>query len=64
MSEQEFRNICELDDIAEEAGGYVDSTGSVSDIHYDYRAIIEFCRNQGREPADMTIRELQQFIIA
>ena len=64
MSEKEFRDICQLDDIAEKAGGYVDSSGSISDIHYDYRAIIAFCRKQGIEPADMTIRELQQFIIA
>ena len=50
--------------LAEKADGYVDSSGSISDIHYDYRAIIAFCRKQGIEPADMTIRELQQFIIA
>lgn len=64
MSEKEFREICELDYIAEEAGGFVDSNSSFdNDIHYDYRSIIAYCREKNIEPIDMTIREMQQFII-
>lgn len=65
MSENEFKKICELDDIAEQAGGYVDALSNVeSEIHYDYRAIIAYCKSNNIEPIDMTIREMQQFVIA
>ncbi len=65
MSEKEFEKICELDDLAEQAGGFVDSTcNTESEIHYDYRAIIAYCKNHNIEPIDMTIREMQQFVIA
>ena len=65
MSEQEYNKICELDDIAEQAGGYVDfSPTSEAGIHYDYRAIIAYCKKHNIEPIDMTIREMQQFVIA
>ena len=64
MSDKEFAKICELDDIAEQAGGFVDFTpSSGSEIHYDYRAIIAYCRKNNIEPIDMTIREMQQFVI-
>lgn len=65
MSEKEFREICELDNIAEEAGGFVDSNvSSASEVHYDYRSIISYCKERNIEPIDMTIREMQKFIIA
>ena len=64
MSDKEFAKICELDDIAEQAGGFVDYTpSSENEIHYDYRAIISYCRKNNMEPIDMTIREMQQFVI-
>lgn len=64
MSEKDFREICMLDDIAAEAGGYVDNTPSFnSEIHYDYHSIISYCKKKNIEPIDMTIRELQQFIV-
>ena len=64
MSEKEFERICELDNIAEEAGGYVDFTEDAeSEVHYDYRAIIAYCRKNHIEPIDMTIREMQQFVM-
>lgn len=31
--------------------------------HYDLRAIAKFCKEKGIEPLDMTLRELNQFII-
>lgn len=65
MSEKDFKKICELDDIAEQAGGFVDCTNLPhSEIHYDYRAIIEYCKKHNIEPIDMTIREMQQFVTA
>lgn len=64
MSEKEFREICELDYIAEEAGGFVDSNSSLdNEIHYDYRSILAYCREKNIEPIDMTIREMQKFVI-
>ncbi len=65
MSEQEYNKICELDDIAEQAGGFVDfNPAPDAGIQYDYRAIIEYCKKHKIEPIDMTIREMQQFVIA
>ncbi|MBQ5987868.1 MAG: hypothetical protein IJL67_00050 [Oscillospiraceae bacterium] len=65
MSEKEFREICELDEIAEEAGGYVVyHPTDENEVHYNYRAIIEYCREKGIEPIDLTIREMQKFIVA
>jgi hypothetical protein len=65
MSEKDFREICELDYIAEEAGGFVDCNNSFeNEVHYDYRAIISYCKERNIEPLDMTIREMQQFVIA
>ncbi len=65
MSEKEFNEICQLDEIAESAGGYVDFNANVeSEIHYDYRAIIAYCKQHNIDPIDMTVRELQQFIVA
>lgn len=62
MSEQEIRDMKELDEIAEKAGGFVADFGD-SKTHYDYRKIIEYCKEKGIEPIDMTIRELNRFVI-
>lgn len=65
MSEKELKAICELDDIAEEAGGFVDyHPTDKHEIHYDYRAMIAYCNQKGIEPLDLTIREMQKFIVA
>ncbi len=51
--------------MSEQAGGYVDfNPTSETGIHYDYRAIIAYCKKNNIEPIDMTIREMQQFVIA
>lgn len=43
--ENEFNRLCELDTIAEQAGGFVDFNNSdENEIHYDYRAIIAYCK--------------------
>lgn len=59
---EEWRKMRELDEIAEQEGGYL-STIPSGDIHYDYRAIDKFCKEKGIEPIDMTIRQLNNFII-
>ncbi len=65
MSEKEFQSICKLDDIADEAGGFVDcQQNEQAEIHYDYRAILSYCKERKIEPIDMTIREMQQFVIS
>ena len=66
MSNEEKNRMYELDDIAEQAGGYVDqnSDAHIGTIRYDYRAIMHYCRKNNMQPIDMTIREMQQFVIA
>ena len=54
--------MCDLDEAAELAGGFT-STVSANDIHYNYREISRYCKEKGIEPIDMTIRELNNFII-
>lgn len=63
MSEQEIRDMKELDEIAEKAGGFV-SALSNNNTHYNYREISKYCKEKGIEPIDLTIRELNQFIVA
>ena len=62
MSEQDRKKMQELDAAAEKAGGFVDFVFD-KNTHYDYRKIIEYCKEKGIEPQDMTIRELGQFVI-
>lgn len=62
MSEQEIRDMRELDEIAEKAGGFVAKLIN-NDIHYDYRKISEYCKEKGIEPVDLTIRELNLFVV-
>lgn len=62
MSEQEIRDMRELDELAEKAGGYVSFLNN-DKVHYDYRKISKYCKEKGIEPIDLTIRELNQFII-
>lgn len=66
MSEKEFHDICSLDYIADEAGGFVDSSfpGCADSPHYDYRSILTYCKERNIEPIDLTIREMQQFVIS
>ncbi len=62
MSQEELRKMRELDEAAEKYGGF---TAPISDkeVHYDYRKISRYCKEKGIEPIDMTIRELNQFIL-
>lgn len=61
MSEQEIRNMHELDELADKAGGFVSPFNS--NVQYDYREINNYCKEKGIEPVDLTIRELSRFII-
>lgn len=62
MSEQQIRDMRELDELAEKAGGFLSALGN-NKIHYDYRKISQYCKEKGIEPIDLTIRELNCFII-
>ncbi|MBQ3266200.1 MAG: hypothetical protein IJH07_10535 [Ruminococcus sp.] len=56
------QDMKELDDLAEQAGGYVIPPGS-DEVRYDFRKIIAYCKEHSIEPIDLTIRELGQFVI-
>ncbi|GAB5081431.1 hypothetical protein Osc1_06040 [Hominimerdicola sp. 21CYCFAH17_S] len=62
MSQEELKKMRELDKAAEKYGGF---TAPLSDktVRYDYRKISRYCKEKGIEPVDMTIRELNRFII-
>lgn len=62
MSEQDIRNLSELDEAADKAGGFV-SPSLRDNVHYDYRKILSYCRERKIDPQDLTIRELDQFIV-
>ena len=63
MTKEDLKAMAELDEAAEEAGGYL---APLTDryTHYDYRKMIEYCREKQIEPLDLTIREFHKFIIA
>lgn len=63
MSESERMNMNLLDEAAERAGGYVSNFIS-QDTHYDLKKLAKYCKEKGIEPADLTLRELHQFIVA
>ena len=62
MSETERKKMIELDEAAEKAGGFVSDIKS-ENVHYDYREILKYCKEKGIDPIDLTIRELNSFII-
>lgn len=62
MSNEDIIKMRALDEAAEKAGGFV-SAVSAQDIDYDYRKIAEYCKKKGIEPIDLTIRELNTFIV-
>jgi hypothetical protein len=62
MSKAELENMKKLDELAEEAGGYV-SPLFESNVHYDYRKLLSYCKMQGIDPLDLTLRELQNFLV-
>lgn len=62
MSEMEQQQIRELDEAAENAGGFLAPLTKL-DTSYDYRALVKYCRKKKIEPLDITIRELRQFAL-
>ena len=52
-----------LDDVAENAGGYVDFVpGRPLVIEADYRALSNYCRERGVMPSDLTEDEYRVFL--
>lgn len=62
MNEAELKQMCELDEAAESAGGFL-APLIRRDTSYDYRALVQYCREKQIEPWDITIRELRQFVL-
>lgn len=62
MSENELKRMRELDEAAENAGGFL-APLTKFEARYDYRALVEYCREREIEPLDITIRELQRFAL-
>ena len=62
MSQEDIKNMRALDEAAERAGGFTSGT-SAGEIHYNDRESSRYGKKKGIEPSDMTIRELNQFII-
>ncbi|MBR7132040.1 MAG: hypothetical protein IKD04_00755 [Clostridia bacterium] len=68
MSEKErvtfIKKLAELDDVAAEVGGFVALNFDIEkEPRYNYRAISEYCKKKGIAPLDMTLRELNSFIV-
>lgn len=61
MSENEIREMRELDELAEKAGGFVMPVEH--SVHYDYRMISQYCKEKGIEPLDLTLREMSNFVV-
>ena len=57
-----FKKMRELDLAAERAGGYV-SLEKCDDVHYNYRAIVKYCKEKNIKPTELTEDELKMFIV-
>lgn len=62
MSREDIIKMRDLDEAAEKAGGFT-SIFPAENVHYNYREISRYCKEKGIEPIDMTIRELNRFIV-
>ena len=62
MTKEDIERMRALDEAAEEAGGFVDFLPN-RNISYDYRKMLAYCKDKGIEPLDLTIRELNTFVI-
>ncbi len=62
MSQEDIKKMRDLDDAAEKAGGFT-SPVNADEVHYNYREINRYCKEKGIEPVDMTIRELNRFVV-
>lgn len=54
--------MIEFDNAADKAGGYV-SPLFKDNANYDYRKLLAYCKEKKIDPLDLTIRELDKFII-
>ena len=61
MSEAELRKMLDLDEAADQAGGFLAKLTNTN-VSFDYRGILRYCREKGIEPVDITVRELNTFI--
>ena len=61
MSEKELHEMRALDEAIEKAGGFV--ADPQKEIHFDYHRLSKYCKERKIEPIDLTIRELNTFIL-
>jgi hypothetical protein len=61
LSENEKRGWDAIDEIAEQAGGYLASPKRPLVIEYNYRAMTIYCRKKGISKMDLTEEELKIF---
>ena len=62
MTPDDRKKMRDLDEAAERAGGYV-AFPAKPGTQYDYRKILKYCKDKNIEPLDLTIREMQRFIV-
>lgn len=62
MTERDIKEMAELDEAAERAGGYLAHSFD-PDTQYDYRKLLAYCKEKGVDPLDLTVREIKKFVI-
>ena len=60
-SEAKRRSWDAIDELAEQAGGYLATPKRPLIIEYDYRAMTKYCNERGIAKMDLTEDELKQF---
>lgn len=62
MDENQLKQIRDMEEAADRAGGYVSAFPS-PEQHVDYRKLLKYCKEKGVDPLDLTLREYNQFVI-
>ena len=61
LSEAEKAGWDKIDEIAEQAGGYLAAPKRPLIVDYDYRAMAKYCHEKGISNADLTDDEIKMF---
>lgn len=56
-------DINEMDRIAEVAGGYVEDLCTPDEPHYEMRKLVEYCKNNRKQPYQLSEIELERFLV-
>ena len=52
-----------MDRIAEDAGGYVEDLCTPDEPHYEMRKLVEYCKNNRKQPYQLSEIELERFLV-